>query len=373
MRILRAAIILGLCAALLVLLSGTWRLQAVAGAGWPLNACRAAEDEPPEQQPPPEQAPPPEPPPEEPPPAEPPAEPEETPADDAGSAAEPDTADSGTVETAPPEGVRRRRPQTAEEERAYKQRKSREDPFLNPPAGLADPAAGELYNVRDWLTGAAVPSVSRYLVQDASGKVLGYTSLQVELTSDPLLGEAVLLTELRDFGTPATLKLQLLAETLQPRRKELLQRPAAAGDGSVVDLGSSHLSVDYLFDRVTVTQAEGGVTVSHQLRQLPLSFDIDELPLLLRLLDFKRSDWPFEAAVTDPAQLAKLALVANQPVYADVLSAEPQSYGCFAFELHLGEELLRWAVQRRAPHILVRFERGGLTYTLIQYSEAKPA
>jgi hypothetical protein len=264
-----------------------------------------------------------------------------------------------------PEGVRRARPRTAEEERYYKQRKTREDPFLNPP-DAAGGAAG-LYDVQEWLKLEPEASAARYMVQDAAGSLHGYLTIQIELRSDPVLGSAVLLTLLRDYGTPSTLKLSLIADTLQPRRKELLERPAAQ-DGAVAEVGDNRMLVDYLFDRVTVTNYRGGVVVMKDLRQLPQSFDIDELPLLVRLLDYQRDDWPFEAALTDPARLAKQAVTIAKPVFADVLSAEPQLVPCYQLDVTLGEQQLTWWVQRRLPRRLIKFSADGLTYTLFQYT-----
>jgi len=271
----------------------------------------------------------------------------------------------------PKDDKREQRPQGGEDERAYKQRRTRDDPFLNPPSGLSAPPA-QLYNVSEWLNGLLPQDSSQYMVQDTAGKVLGYLTIQVKVISDPVLGDAVLLTQLRDYGMPATLKLSLLAETLQPRHKEFFERPQPGEDGETPSISDTIERVDYLFDRVTVLEQRGGVTVTNQLRQLPQSFDIDELPLIVRVLDFRRTDWPFEAALTDPGKLAKYALSIAQPEYEDLMSAEPEKIGCYKFILRLGEQTFTWWVQRRAPRKLVRFSLGELTYTLSQYSAEQP-
>jgi hypothetical protein len=325
-------------------------------AGWPplLRPCLAEDDTapPPEDQP----APP----------------PEAAAGEDqqGGSEAKPDeTPPQDETKPADPEGVHRRRPQTAEEERSYKQRKTREDPFLNPDLAGQPDAPVQPYNVLEWLTEPLYCDLSRYIVQDKSGQVVGYLTVMLEHSTDPLLGESITMTQQRDFGEAATVTVSMLAGTMQPRRKLVTPQAVPPGGGTdIIDPADTSIIVDYLFDRVEITHNSGEVTVYHEMRQLPLSFDLDQLPLLVRALDYKRTDWPFEAGLTDPAKLERIPLQIGKPVYADQLSAEPATVGCWEFELRLGPETQHWWVQRLPPHKLIKFSLGELTYTLFQYT-----
>jgi hypothetical protein len=288
-----------------------------------------------------------------------------------------------------PEGVRRSRPRTAEEERAYKQRKTREDPFLNPPVAPGTDGSWELYDPRDWLRMDVTPDLSRYIVQDASGAVVGYLSVFVELQSDPALGQFINLVKVRDYGSPTRIELWIYADTLKPRRKLAtpVDRPAGGaqqpGQGEAVEVATAAseevrlaeqttLEVDYLFDRVTVKRQMGEVTASRQLRQPPYSFDVDQLSLLVRQLDSQHLDWPFEAVAFDPSQAfeqsgASLPLAVAKPERVEMISAEPATYPCFALRMRLGEKVYTWWVERLAPHRLVKFTDGVYSFTLFQY------
>jgi hypothetical protein len=292
-----------------------------------------------------------------------------------------------TEEEEVPEGVRRRRPRTAEQERSYKQRKTREDPFLNPPVD-GDPVAGDeqYYDPARRLHNVVHTGISSYVVQDAGGAVIGQLTMSVELVSDPVLGDFVHLRQRSDHEQPQETDLWLYGETLKPRRKEVVIQlptvsdPPPAVEGEEDGAGAvevqplyhdtKRLDVDYLFDRLVIRHRAGGITASRRLRMMPFSYDIDELLLLVRQLRFRDSSWPFEALICDPANEQHLALRIEQPRRVEnVLSADAQLTDCYELAVRLGEHQLTYWVQRLPPCKLVKFSDGAYTYTLNAYLE----
>jgi len=279
-----------------------------------------------------------------------------------------------------PEGVRRTRPRTAQQEREYKQRKTREDIFLNSPDPVG-PGAGveEFYNPADWLIFDVKSDVSRYIIQDKSGTVLGNMTISITIEEDPLLGEIVHLR--RHDGLAKTVETDLLlnAATLKPihneTRSQLEGTPPpdpGAGDLGIATLydGLKLLQVEYQFDRVQIHHRAGGISVRRTMRQLPFSYESGSVPLLLRQLDFSDPDWPFEVAVCDPAQQKNLPLVVGQPGKEEhLLSAEPADYRCWVLEVKIGEAVETYWVERLSPRRLVKYTDGELTYTLAEYLE----
>jgi hypothetical protein len=299
--------------------------------------------------------------------------------------------DPETAPTTEPEGVRRKRPRTEAEEREYKLRKTREDPYLNAPVFKpAADGATQFYNPSDWIRTAVTADSSRYLIQDEQGQPAGTLVLETSVENDVVMGPVVRLSKLRKGADSERIEVWLDSTTLKPRRVVSLtaategqlydrkgrpmQAPAAATaeDGSVVvetTPRQMRTTVDYRFDRVTIVRevSEEGVTQGEKMRQLLFSFDREQLPLLVRQLDFRRADWPFEAIVIVPQTRQNLQLQIGIPERVDQLSAEPQKYGCFKLTMRLGSETLTWWVERQAPHRLVRFTDGNLTYTLQGY------
>jgi hypothetical protein len=138
-------------------------------------------------------------------------------------------------------------------------------------------------------------------------------------------------------------------------------------------LSTETLDATYFFDRAVISKDGGPVTLSARKRLLPYSFDIAQLPLLLTELDFDHADWPFEAALYDPATLQPVPLQVNRPQRKDVLTAEPATCACWELPVRLGTMQLTWYVERAAPHRLVKFQLGTYVYTLQQYeSGAQP-
>jgi hypothetical protein len=282
-----------------------------------------------------------------------------------------------------PEGVRRRRPRTAEQERIYKQRKSREDPFLNQLP--VDPAfAGEsIYNPADWLDTQVPRDISRYIVQDETGRIVGYETVAVVLESSMVLGDFIHLSRRWEGNRDADVNLWLFADTFKPRRKTTREQdesrtgstgspPAQPDANDVQELysGMDEVTVDYFFDRITVTHQSGDVSAMHTMRQLPFSYDIDSLPLLARLLKFARGDWPFEAAISNPERESNLAVAIGAPVRVDgVYSAEGVAYKCYELRLVIAGEEYQYWVERLPPHRLVKFTDAAYTYTLLEYME----
>jgi len=291
--------------------------------------------------------------------------------------------DDGSADEDVPEGVRRRRPRTAGQERAYKQRRTREDPFLNQLPVDPSLAGGIIYNPADWLVSVIVGDVSRYMVQDGDGAIVGYETIAVELESNPVLGDFIHLSRRREGTAAAIIDLWLFAETFKPRKKTTRRpladqttpgdtAPAAADAGNVYELYAdmSEVAVDYFFDRVTITHQTGGVSAIHTMRQLPFSYDVDSLPLLARQLKFTHGEWPFEAAISNPERETNLAVAIDKPVRVNgIFSAEGAAYKCYELTLHLAGDGDTYWVERLPPHRLVKFTDGVYTFTLLEYME----
>lgn len=327
-------------------------------------ASRAA-DEPAPQPPPDPPAGQPEPAPE---PATPPEKAPETPEEAEAGATKEETeqAAEGTEEAAEeappePEGVRRRRPDSAEEEREYKKRKTREDPFLTAPQSGAGPGS---YKPSDWLRFDAGPDLSRYLVQDKTGRVLGHLSLRVALESNPIEGEFIHLSLAEDYPPHRRTEVWAAAATLKPRR--------VIKDNDVAqETESGHLLADYIYDRLTITRTTGAVEAHKRMRALPYSFDEAQLPLLLRQLRFSQGQWPFEAALSQPETGSNVPLSIAQPARVDVIAADGVSYACYELQVRVGSASQRYWVQRSRPHRLVKFDDGTHTWTLSDFAEGK--
>lgn len=312
-------------------------------------------------------------------------------AESSGENADKDSSGGEDAEDQPlPEGVRRRM-RSAEQERRYKQRKTREDPFLNPPVGPGASASDGFYNPADWLRTEVYCGVSRYMVQDDTGEVVGHLILGLERESDPVLGDFIKLEQVNDLDNGSRTQLWIYAETLKPRLKEaVVQLPEAAGsaqaqDGATTKDGAEaadsiaiqplyedaqRLDVEYLFDRMTIEHNVGGITARRQMRQLPFSYDIDQLPLLMRQLEVKHEEWPFEAVLCDPSKETHLPVSIAQPTRVEnVMMADGQVADCYEFAVHVGDEQRTYLVQRIPPHKLVKYTIGPLTYTLTDYVE----
>src|SRR5690606_6323119 len=90
----------------------------------------------------------------------------------------------GQLEEVPPETEEDRRirprlrPNTDEEERAYKRQATRNDPFLNPLLPLEyERIDNSGYNPRDSLLPQGFQDLSRFIVQESSGTVLGFLTI----------------------------------------------------------------------------------------------------------------------------------------------------------------------------------------------------
>jgi hypothetical protein len=290
-----------------------------------------------------------------------------------------------------PEGVLRRRPQTAEQERIWKETKAPQDPFLFTPGPLGPaPGVPEFYNPQDFVDPQVCYGLSRYLIQDASGQVVGYLSLAVTREVHPEFGETVAASLYYDDDKPCELKLWLDPLTLQPHRLNRQQRlvpgaaDAQAAAGTAENTTSSREDVeiaalqrvpqdrvDYVFDAVRLWHASGGITVSRSLRQLPYSYELAALPVLVRQVRPYGQVWPFEAALIDGLKLRNLPMLLAQPTMADVLSAEPATHQCYELRITAGDEEQVYWVERSLPRRLIKFQAGGRTYNLFEYTESK--
>jgi hypothetical protein len=316
---------------------------------------------------------------------------------------EKDAGDAGK-DSAPPEGVRRQRPQTAQEERQYKVRKTREDPFLNPDAAAGQPAKQKDYfDPAAYLQPVSRGYTARYLVQNQQGQAVGYLSIGVALQSEQSRNDTLLVTKLLSVEPRTEVKLTLDARTLKPRQLIRTTLRSAGSAATVTQPSSADASpagqqggeprgpageataqtggpawspeqepprqrADYLFDRVTILQSSGAISVRKVLRQLPFSYDAESLPIVLRQLTLAKVDWPFEAALTDTNRALSLPLAIEQPAYAQVLSAEPQDYRCYALVVHAGSSRSKYYLQTVSPYKLVKFTDGVYTYTLFEYA-----
>jgi hypothetical protein len=302
----------------------------------------------------------------------------------------------------------RLRPKTDKEEEAYKKRVVREDPFLNAPPG---PEAGELafYRPIDWLRFEAPLDRATYLTQDSSGQMRGFLTIYAE----PQANDAGLLHVVLDYASPQKhVELWLETKALRPRsvtklapanaqpeplpiptkgkkQKKVkkqkgqppvvdpapLPEPSSDGtlDGVVAEDRLNRTRIEYLFDRVTIEREAGIVTTQERMRQLPYSYDVEQLPLLVRQLDFSKLEhhWPFEALLTDPEHRKSLPLQIAEPKETSVTTAEPQQRACYELKLRVGDNA-NWTcwVERSAPYRLVKFTDSTFTYTLHQYDAA---
>jgi hypothetical protein len=294
--------------------------------------------------------------------------------------------------------AKRTRPVTEKEEDEYKRRAVREDPFLNaPPAPPGDLLV--FYRPIDWLRAEVEYDRCTYLVQDAGKQLLGMLTINVE----PLVDSYDSYVHLQlDYAAPKKrVEMWLDATTLKPRNLIKLTPPESAANAQVefpaaqgqakgkqsfdpaelaletqaaeieapAVTAERRTEVEYLFDRVTISRSAGIITTQERMRQLPYSFDVEQLPLLLRQLDFARLEkqWPFEALVTDPENHRTLPLKIDQPKSTKITSAEPAEHAVFELPLRLGDQQWTAWVERRAPYRLVKFGDGTYTYTLHQY------
>jgi hypothetical protein len=317
---------------------------------------------------------------------------DDPPPEDALPAAE--AVDEAPAEETPTKG--RLRPRTDKEEEEYKKRVVREDPFLNAPPG-PDGAQLAFYRPVDYLRFDAPFDSATYLTQDASGKMLGFLTISAE----PQPNEPGTLHLTLDYAVPKKhVELWLDTKWLKPRSitkltpanqpvqraqpkkgepskgKPQVAKPevdlAAVGNiDGVADNGAQRRTrIEYLFDRVTIEREAGAVSTMERMRQLPYSYDIEQLPLLVRQLDFAKLErhWPFEALLTDPERRRSLPLQIAEPKAVTITSAEPQARACYELQLRVGEQdTWTWWVEREAPHRLVKFTDGVYTYTLHQY------
>lgn len=272
-------------------------------------------------------------------------------------------------------GPRRLPPRTDEEERRYKLAKAQNDPFLlDQMSGEVRADPGEFYDPLESVLPVAVSDLSRYIVQDSVGVVLGHLEIGVKLEPGGGLFRLEIMNEL----SPPT-QITVIAraddlDALSTERKLLrlgLAGPAAQPGEPGPDMSPlqepPRTSAEYNYDRIVVKLEQGGVVSQARLRELPFSFDRDLLPLLIRRIDYQNIAWPFEAVATDTARLASLPLALDKPERVEVLSAEPESYYCFKSELRVGAEVSVWWVEQVPPHRLVKFTMDGLTYTLERY------
>ena len=303
------------------------------------------------------------------------------------------------ADEAPPEaeGVLRRRPRTAAEERAWKEMNAPRDPFLFVPDTLGPaPGVGEFYNPQDFVDPQVSPGISRYIIQDGAGGVVGYLTLALKRTMHREFGECVEASLYYDDDDPAELTLWLDPETLQPLRLERQQRlvpgaraaaPEAGGQeepanpeaGEPVDPAYTaklsqlqqlqHDRVEYRYDRVRHWRSKGAVSLAPGiLRQRPFSYELAQLPVLARQLRPHGDRWPFTAPLVDGMHLRTLELAVPEPSYVNVMSAEPAACQCYELRFQYGgEEQVFW-VERSLPRRLIKFTAGGRTYNLFEYA-----
>ncbi len=328
-----------------------------------------------------------------------PAQAEDPAPEDGGAAVEPDAPDDATAaedseagaEEAPPAraGALRRRPRTAEEERAWKELNAPNDPFLFIPEQLGPaPGVGGFYNPQDHVEPQVSPSLARYIIQDQAGQVLGYLTLALSRVDHPEFGDCVQAGLYYDDDDPHELTLWLDPRTLQPLRLERQQRlvpgaaeqapaPAAAPAGPNQDYAAQlnqlqqlqRDRVEYTFDRVRHWRTKGAISLAPgSLRQRAFSYELAQLPVLARQLKPHGETWPFTAPLVDGLRLRNLDLSVAAPTYVDVTSAEPAACQCYELRFACaGEEQVFW-VERSLPRRLIKFARGGRTYNLFEYS-----
>ncbi|MCC7477489.1 hypothetical protein IT575_03430 [bacterium] len=277
--------------------------------------------------------------------------------------------------------IRRPRPRTAEQERTWKLARTREDPFLNPPGGELGEGikpGSEIYRPTDWLSQELPEDYSLYLVQDARGQLKGSLSLAVQIRKDEKGQALVVLTRTTDYGMAARTEVLSSLEGLRPRliQRDAIELPdgAAQQEGDMIQdnglLPVPHLRVEYFYDRVTIVRDAGDVASHDRMRALPFSFDVQQMPLIMRLLNYSAKQWPFEAYITLPEERSSAPLVINAAGLQNQLSAEGEKVPCYHVEAQIGKQKWEWWVQKGAPHRLIRFSDGELTYTLSEYNRS---
>jgi hypothetical protein len=271
--------------------------------------------------------------------------------------------------------ARRSRPQTSAEELSWIDEHIADDPFLQPFAAIGPaPEVGEFYDPFLRLApgaGAIKPQACRYMLQNSRGEVAGQLTLKIVREQSPTYGAVIHISQTTSNGEQVDLwQSAVNGKPLRVLRTRDLggSRPDEHG---VVLKNLERLDVRYLFDRVTVTKTRGGATLAVPTRLRYACFDAAQLPLIMLQLDCAQADWPFEALLFDSTSLETLPLQANRPQRKDVLSAEPRSIPCWEVPLRWGNQQFTWYISRQAPRCLVKFEFGGYTFTLQDYTELK--
>jgi hypothetical protein len=303
--------------------------------------------------------------------------PDEAPATDAdaahdgagGEEAGPGDAGDGQEEPGPAEELRRARPQTTAEELVWIERNIQDDPFMRPFAIGPAPETMDFYDPFARLHAAGMqiaPQASRYLVQSANGTVLGQLTLRITAEQSPLYGPTFHIAQVASIGTGEQVDVWMSSVSNKPLRV-LRQRDFGGGrpdEHGVVVRDIERFDAKYQFDRATVIKTRGGVTLAAPTRLQYSCFDVAQLPLLMQLLDYNASDWPFEALLFDTTSLEMLPLQVNRPSRTDVLSAEPETCACWQIPVRWRDQKLNWYIERQGQRRLVKFEFSGMVFTL---------
>ncbi|MEZ5337700.1 MAG: hypothetical protein R3F46_05500 [bacterium] len=299
------------------------------------------------------------------------------PADDPAAKGDPQQDDSGIgqLELEQPESEEDRRikprlrPDTDEEERAYKRQATRNDPFLNPLLPLDyERIENSGYNPRDHLLPAGYPDLSRYIVQTRGGEVRGFLTVHTSIEEQALAGRVISVVQVQEYEPRQRTEIQMQLDTLRPLQTQILPE-GESRSLQALELGLEEaLSAEYLFDRITIRQNVGGITGMERARMLPFSFDLNQLGTIVRCLDYESTDWPLEAVLYDPQKRANRVLSIQQPQRSTVKSAELVDYGCWELTMHVGDEIWQYSVERLEPHRIVRFSNPQMSYTLQSYT-----
>lgn len=282
----------------------------------------------------------------------------------------------GQLEEEPPETEEDRkikprlRPSTDEEERAFKRQATRNDPFLNPLLPLEyERIDNSGYNPRDSVLPQGFQDLSRFIVQEPAGGVLGFLSIHCSVEDQPLAGQVLNVVRLYEFEPQQRIELQVQLSTMRPILTQLIPLGERRSQ-QAMDLGLEEaLRAEYLFDRVTIRQNVGGITGVERKRMLPFSFDINQLDSLVRSLDYDNADWPLVAVVFDPDSRENIPISIEQPRRTSIKSAELSDYGCWEMVMHVGNENWQWWVERLEPHRIIKWTDGQQrSHTLLSYT-----
>ena len=225
------------------------------------------------------------------------------------------------------------------------------------------------------------PRKYKYMVQDATGSVIGH--MVVSITSQATAQRnLVVLSKRYDFAD-ALLKLTVAADTFDPVTVEVTFAGGLEGAGSSAPAESTpavneetpsspgdlsnergRQQATYYFDTVSVSIERPGATTLFTFRRPLPGYDIEELFLLMNVMEMKaipeRSIWFLTASF----ERATHAVLVERQGKETIYGADAERH--LAVRLRLTSDIFSedYFVESLSPHRVVRFTAGDLTFTL---------